>query len=449
MNARCKGVLGFLFCLCVLSLCAPEPAYAYLDPGTGNILVYVLVSLVSALLYFCKNFWYGALARFGGKSPAARAERAELVIFSEGRVYWPTFKSIVAALLEKKMPFRYVSMDIHDPGLAIANPLMQSRYVGTGSAAFARVAGARGSLMLSTTPNIGTPGYPMPAPRNVKQLVHVLHSLGGMGFYYRRAFDCYDVMLLMGEGCVDEVRRLEATRGLPAKECVSAGVPCFDEIPKPERKGRSPSEPPVVLVAPSWGEKSCLNYCGTAFIEWLANAGYEVIVRLHPFSYKVESAEAANLAKRFAPWKNVGFDTALTARESFARADMMISDKSCVRFDFAFTCERPVLTLDVPAAAQEHFEISVLGTCWEQEMETLLGPVIAPEDFRALSEEDFLETVRRTLAVPPARIEELRGASVANIGRSGEFIADWLIARCALLASEDGGAGEASAGKVS
>ncbi len=419
-----------------VALC-PTPAWAYLDPGTGNILIYLLISLVTAGVYFAKSVGYAVARRLSGNGKAVPAQAGDddLVLFSEGKIYWATFKPVIEALLARDYPFRYLSMDLEDPALTIEHPRMHSRYIGAGSAAFARAAGVRGRVMLQTTANIGTPGYPMPVPRHIACLAHVLHGVGGLSMYYKNAHDTCNVIFLMGDKDHESVRLLEKKRGLAPREIVSAGVPCFDELARSVTPKQGRSDPAVILVAPSWGEKSCLAYCGTDFILWLAQAGYEIIVRPHPFSLKVERAAIAAIEERFAELPNVRFDLDVDGGPSLRQADMMISDKSGVRFDFGFLYERPVLTLDVPLKNQENFEISELDYVWENDMEARLGPVISVEAMAALDAPAFLDLVRRTLATEPDHLAALRDENVAHFRHSGEFIADWVINRCRELAA--------------
>ncbi len=428
-------VCACLLLLLVCGLCLPPPAHAYLDPGTGNILIYVVISLVTTALYFVKTAWYGLQSRLTGRGkpdaePAAANGRETLVIFSEGKIYWSTFKHIVEALIEKKFPFRYISMDVEDPGLTVESPYMNSRYIGTGSAAFARAANERAAVMLQTTANIGTPGYPMPAPQHIKCLAHVLHGVGGLSLYYKYAHDTCDALLLMGDGDRESVRLLEKKRGLKERECVSAGVPSLDDLARKIKPKNGLSDPPVVLVAPSWGEKNCLAYCGSDFIAWLAEAGHTVIIRPHPFSLKVEAELVEGIRQNLAAYPNVRFDLEVDASASLAAADLMISDKSGVRFDFAFLYERPVLTLDIPMKNRENFEISELEYVWENDIEAQLGPVLSVEELRALDKEAFLALAREALRVDSAKLATLRDATVANFGSAGEFIATWAVNKC-------------------
>ena len=51
--------------LAVLSL--TSPAYAYLDPGTGSMLVSAVIGVVAAVGLALKMFWYRVIGLFRGK----------------------------------------------------------------------------------------------------------------------------------------------------------------------------------------------------------------------------------------------------------------------------------------------------------------------------------------------------------------------------------------------
>ena len=53
-------------CLSIVS-----PAYAYLDPGTGSMLISAVLGVAAALALAVKMFWYRLIGFFRGKRPAA------------------------------------------------------------------------------------------------------------------------------------------------------------------------------------------------------------------------------------------------------------------------------------------------------------------------------------------------------------------------------------------
>ena len=55
----------------VACLAIASPAYAYLDPGTGSMLISAVLGVAAALALAVKMFWYRLVGFFRGKRPAA------------------------------------------------------------------------------------------------------------------------------------------------------------------------------------------------------------------------------------------------------------------------------------------------------------------------------------------------------------------------------------------
>jgi hypothetical protein len=58
--------LVLMACLSIAS-----PAYAYLDPGTGSMLISAVLGVAAAVALAVKMFWYRLVGFFRGKRPAA------------------------------------------------------------------------------------------------------------------------------------------------------------------------------------------------------------------------------------------------------------------------------------------------------------------------------------------------------------------------------------------
>ena len=423
-----KTSLKFLLFTIMLMALIPAQALAYVDPGTGNILIYLVVSLVGTIAFVLKGWGYKIAGLIKGR-PAGGGETGrhdDLVLFSEGQVHWYTFKPIIEALLERGRPFTYLTMDREDPALTLEHENMAARYIGEGSAAFARVCSVRAKIMLATTPNIGTPGYPLPRPPHVACLAHVFHGIFGMDTYKKNALDHYDAVLLMADRFEKDVRKLEALRGLPAKECAGPGMPYLDEmIPKAaaarETYRHRKSQSPAILVAPSWGEKSCLPLCGELIIPQLLQAGYEVIFRPHPQSAQSDASLLNKIKKDFCGRERFELDEELDSAPSMAKADLLISDKSGVKLDFVFLYEKPVVTVHIPITDSD-YEAADLGGTWADEASRLIGPVV-----EAAGLEDIVAAAKEGLAWNLSDLTAFRDSHVANFGKAGQAVAEWLI----------------------
>ena len=55
----------------VACLSIASPAYAYLDPGTGSMLISAVLGVAAAVALAVKMFWYRLIGFFRGKRPTA------------------------------------------------------------------------------------------------------------------------------------------------------------------------------------------------------------------------------------------------------------------------------------------------------------------------------------------------------------------------------------------
>jgi hypothetical protein len=417
---RTKNFIKLVF---IFIFFVPDAAFAYLDPGSGNILIYIVVSVFGAVAYSLKGVFWSLFGRNPRRHVASMDYNA-VAIFSEGKNYWNTFKPIVNALIEVKQPFRYFSMDIEDPGLTIEDDhLMQSRYIGEGSAAFARMGQVRSKAMISTTPNIGTPGFPMPRPAHVERLIHVCHAVDDIGLYAKGSLDHYDAVFLVGNFMVSGIRCIEHRRGLKEKELIPAGLPYLDDLAAKIKKTLPVTNGRTVLIAPTWGPKGCLYKYGSGFIKNLAEGGFNIILRPHPHSWKVEASILNQIRDELREVRNVEWDKETDGASAMERADVLISEASGIRMDFALLYERPVITLKIELANPELYEISDMDTAWMTETERMIGSVVTEEEI-----DDIVEIVEKVIRDYKKKdLSKFKENNVYNFGSSGRVIADYLV----------------------
>lgn len=411
--------------VCIPLFLIALPCSAYLDPGSGNALIALLVSLSGAIVFFFKTVFYKVKKCLRGElsEKQENVHISGISLFSEGRNYWLTYKPIIEELIRREIPFNYYTVDMEDPALTIDHPLMESKFLGEGQAGLTRLQGIRAKILLTTTPNIGTNGFPLKRPKNVTKLVHIWHSVCDTSFYHKGALDHYDVALTVADWVEDNIRIIEKARNLKKKEVLAVGLPYFDELlkkVKTEKVTLQKSNKKVVLIAPSWGNKNCLKLYGTDFVSELISLGYKIIIRPHPQSLKVEQGFLSVLKEKFSD-SSVEFDFDVDGARSLNRSDLLISDNSSIRFDFAFLYKKPVMTLKIPHASLESYEAIYLSKLWEEEVTQKIGICLT------LKEKDRIaEFVEKALQLNTEVIENIGRESISYLGQSSIRIVDWI-----------------------
>ena len=400
--------------------------FAYLDPGSGSALVGTLIAVGGAAIFSLKSFFYRLLRKDMTSRESAKAAE-DIAIFSEGKNYWGTFRLIVEELISRKVHFSYYTMDLHDPALLIDSDYIHAKLFDHRKvASFHKLSNIKAKVLLATTPNIGTGGYPVKRSPHVMKMFHVFHAFADCSAYHIGSLDNYDTVLTVGPHQEKPIREVEKARGLKEKELIPAGLPYFDaqynSLCATASRSAGTVNKPTVLVAPSWGAKGCLAEYGVDFLCALARADYTVIVRPHPQSYIAEPRFLEECKSKTSQYVNIVWDAETVGTVSMEKSDILISDTSSIRFDYAFLYGKPVITLDIPRTKQTEYEGQYQSEIWTDSAAVRIGRVI---DHSTVS--NLIQTVEEVLKSGPESVREFRDATITNLGSSAKAIVDVMI----------------------
>ena len=399
----------------------PSTAQAYLDPGSGGVLLYAILSAFAALAFTFRTAWYRLInfAHRLSSKPAVKSRNHDLVLFSEGKQYWSTFAPIAHSLSKTGFEFSYLTMDETDPGLTCDFPGMDSAYIGDGLRAFASMNRLRAKLVLMTTPQLDV--LQLRRSKRVEHYVHVVHAPTDALVYKKFAFDYFDTVLCSGPHQVESIRELEALRKLPNKDLQVTGLSYYDSIVDQVGDLPSPQER-CVLLAPTWGRQAMFAQHGTDFIKKLSDAGWHVIVRPHPQT-KLSQPEIFEALEKLARNNDaIELDTAPSGLASMARSKILISDLSGIIFDYLFVFQRPVISID-PDIDRRGLDAEDLDKeIWEIEAVRRWCTVVAGQDLDLLG--SFLN--RAVQDTDAAALESFRQKFVPNFGKAGPAIAEFV-----------------------
>ena len=101
-------------------------------------------------------------------------------------------------------------------------------------------------------------------------------------------------------------------------------------------------------MAPTWSMASLFENGINELLDVLEKTDYRVIVRPHPEFLKRHSSLAKTLKERVTQTKNFVWEDCLLSEDNLYEADILITDRSGIAFEYAFGTERPVLFIDTP-----------------------------------------------------------------------------------------------------
>lgn len=403
-------------------LAAPFSAFAYLDPGTGSLLLYAIAGIATTILFAARNLWYWLKGKaFLSGAPAVSQRLPDLVFHSEGGKYWQVFKPVLDELGKTGTSCAYVSADPADPGLAYQSPGLHGIRPGGEAATIAWMNAAQAALVVSTTPHLDV--YMWRRSQCVRRYVHLFHAPTDICFYEKYAFDWYDCLLTVGPFQETSVRALERRRGTPAKRLLPTGCSYFDYMlaEMPVASGERSEKEPTVLYAPAWGVRSSVLKHGAGIIESLSAEGFRVIFRPHPQFYVSHKELIAEIEKKISDLPLVEIDRNRTGIASMARSDSMVTDLSGVLFDYACLFGKPIILANAEASVGGQEGEDLEGAMWDVEAALSLSFARIGED--ASEAGRMARTALEARADYAQKARSFRDSAFYNFGKAGESAA--------------------------
>ena len=357
----------------------------YIDPGTGSILFTVLIGIIGAAMYSLRMLWIKFRFKISGGKVETTSQKIPMVIFSDDKRYWTVLEPICRELDRRGRDVVYMTASEDDPALNNCYEHVKAEFIGSDNKAFAKLNFLNAVIVLSTTPGLDV--YQWKRSKDVQCYVHIPHAASEITLYRMFGIDYYDAVLLSGEYQLQDIRKLEELRGLPAKELLEVGIPYMDEMAaRFQKAGAADNLERTILLAPSWGPSAIFSVYGGKIIDVLLKTGYHVIVRPHPQSFKSEKELMDKLMKEYPESEQLEWNRDTDNFEVLRRSDILISDFSGVIFEFTLIYDKPVIYTD------PQFDISPYDAWWlKQPLWTIsalprLGRQLTAENMNNLNE---------------------------------------------------------------
>ncbi len=365
------------------------------------------------------------LRRFQKLDPAQR----NLVFYAESRQDGHHFAPILQCLTQAyERDVCYVSSDASDFAFAESNPRLRCLHVPEGVLRMLFFQTLRADVFVLTMLDLGN--FELNRSVHPVHYVYLFHSMGSTHMVdHASSYDHYDTILCSGPHHVREIRRREELAGLPAKQLLPHGSHRVEAL-MAERARRGPpvravAGEPVVLVAPTWGERSLLAECGERLLEALLGAGMRVILRPHYQTVKLAPALVQRLRGRFAAHPRFEYVDWMGESESLYRSELLVSDWSHTAIEYALALEKPVLFIDVPPRVRNprYRELGIEPV--EMSIRSRVGTVLSPADVERAP--GAIERLLADAQALPERAALLRKELLYNLGSSAEAAARELV----------------------
>ena len=325
-----------------IAVISVQPAYAYIDPATGNILFITVFMILSSIVFIFQFLYMKILLFFGKNCKSITKNHHKFIIFGEGKQYYNVFKGILEEFEKREIPVYYITLDKDDPFLKSTykyiKTFLEKNPLGYG---YVKLSFISADVCLMTTPRLDV--LQLKRSKNVKHYSHILHSVGDISLYRKYSVDYFDSILINTEYQKQSIQELENLRNTAKKELKVVGCTYLDELNIQKDKILINKDKFTILIAPSWGQNAIFSKYGCNFIEDLANQDWNIIIRFHPQSIISEKNIINPIIEKYSTYKNISFDYDSNNLKSLKTADIMISDFSGIIYDYAFLFNKPTI----------------------------------------------------------------------------------------------------------
>lgn len=393
------------------------PSFAYLDPGTGSMLVYFLLGIFATLLYSIKGFFYKLKSLLTGTkaNKDLREVPEEILFYSEGGHYWNVFLPIVKEFEKMSIKTAYYTSKEDDPALMADFEHLRAEFIGGGLEAFVILNHLSAKVVVMTTPQLDI--LQLKRSKNVKAYVHLVHAPTDALYYKKFAFDYFDYVMCSGEHQIKSIRALEEKRKHPQKTLLKTGLTYYDEMILAQSK-QAKADEKTILIAPTWGKNSMLVKFGIKPIEDLLSKGYKVILRPHPQMYVSQKKLIEDIEEKLSKYDGLEINKDLSPSGVIARSSLLISDISGIIFDFVFIGEKPIIVVNEKIERGGFEAEDVDFDVWEDAVLKDIARLIDSSNVDLLG-----KIVQELIDKPLQNIEDLKERSLFNFGTAGEVAA--------------------------
>lgn len=414
-----------IIALCILLSIFAQQSYAYLDPGTGSMLLSGLVAVFATLFFIVKNLYYKCLVFFAGLlGSRIKYKHLSLVIYSEGNTYWTTFQPILQELEKRKINTIFLTSSIDDPVFKENYCYINSQYIGMGNKAYATLNFLEADILVSTTPGLDV--LQIKRSKGVKNYIYIMHSFVGIGKYQLYSFDYFDYILCSGQYQIDQLRMLENVRGTKPKTLLKSGCSYADILIERLKKNTvTENQKPIILIAPTWGNNSLFNYISEEDILRIVHLDCEIIIRPHP-QMKIATPEILDkFQSLLKDYSNIRWDFSHDNFLSLYQCDLLISDLSGIIYDAVFVFEKPIIALydEININGIEQYDLP--QPIWDLKFFADMGTLIHINEVASLP--GIIEKNLDSSSLSESKIRFFKKEGFYNEGQSSSKIVQQLI----------------------
>lgn len=351
-----------------------------------------------------------------------------LVFYSESNGFYKYYKGIINYILKNtNLTIHYITSDYNDQIFELAKTEKHIKpYYIEEKKLITLMMKMDADAVVMTMPDIDNYHIKRSYIRKDIEYIYVPHGIDSLNLTMRKgSMDNYDSVLVTTKYQREECEKTNEIYNLKNRQIINWGYSLLDDMIADYKKSKKqPQKTKTIMIAPSWQKDNIIDLCLDNVLKSLKGKKYNVIVRPHPQQVR-HMKDAFEKMKEKYTGTNIIIQTDFSSTDSVFNADLLITDWSSIGFEYAFTTEKPVISIDTPMKIMnpEYKKIGVDPiNIWGREK---IGEIIKVKDVKNIDK--VIEKILKQPEKYKKQIHDLKKDSIYNLGKSSSVGAKYII----------------------
>lgn len=352
----------------------------------------------------------------------------KLVFYSEGSGFYKYYKGVIEYILKNtNLTIHYITSDYNDSIFELAKTEKHIKpYYIEEKKLITLMMKMDADVVVMTMPDINNYHIKRSYIRKDTEYIYLPHGMDSLNLTMRKgSMDNYDSVLVTGPHQREECEKTNKHYNIKNRKIIDWGYSLLDDmIAEYKQSKKSSRKEKTIMIAPSWQKDNIIDLCLEEVLDSLNGENYRVIVRPHPQQVR-HMKDAFEKMKEKYSGTNIEIQTDFSKTSSVFNADLLITDWSGIGYEYAFTTEKPVISIDTPMKIMnpEYKKIKVKPfNIWAREE---IGEVVKVKDVKKINA--VVKRILKDQKKYQKKISTLKKNSVYNLGNSAEIGAEYII----------------------
>lgn len=351
-----------------------------------------------------------------------------LVFYSESNGFYKYYKGMIEYILENtNLTIHYITSDYNDQIFELAKTEKKIKpYYIEEKKLITLMMKMGADVVVMTMPDINNFHIKRSYIRKDIEYIYVPHCIDSLNMTMRKSStDHYDSVFATGKYQREEYEKTNEVYGLKNRKIIDWGYTLLDDMIRDYKRSKKPeSKRKTIMIAPSWQKDNIIDLCLDKVLKALSGKSYDVVVRPHPQHVRHMRDAFEKMKEKYAG-TNITIQTDFSSTDSVFNADLLITDWSSIGLEYAFTTEKPVISIDTPMKVMnpDYKKIDVDPiNIWIRDK---IGEVVSVKNVDSIDK--VVDKLLKNASKYKAEIAAQRKDSVYNLGKSAEVGAEYII----------------------